>query len=101
MLQAEPIHDVNDRPSTKLDRVQRGLLWLGACLLPLVFLWSTNDPIVLPKLLAARALILLLACLVLVRWLRGELKVRRTPLDLPMLAYVASAGLSTSFAANV
>jgi putative inorganic carbon (HCO3(-)) transporter len=101
MLQAELIHGVSDRPSTTLDRVQRQLVCVGAFLLPLVVLWSTNDPIVLPKLLAARALIVLLAVLVLVRLLRGELKVRRTPLDLPILAYVASAGLSTSFAANV
>jgi O-antigen ligase len=101
MLQAEPIQRVSDRPSTTLDRVQRGLVCVGAFLLPLVVLWSTNDPIVLPKLLVARALILLLATLVLVRWLRGELKVRRTPLDLPILAYIASAGLSTAFATNV
>jgi O-antigen ligase len=78
-----------------------GLVCVGAFLLPLVVLWSTNDPVILPKLLAARVLILLLAALFLARWLRGERKVRRTPLDLPMLAYVASAGLSTLLAPNV
>jgi len=101
MLQVEPVYGVTDKPRAKLDRAQLGLVCVGAFLLPLVFLWSTIDPIVLPKLLAARALILLLASLVLVRWLRGELKVRRTPLELPILAYVASAGVSTLFAANV
>ena len=83
-----------------LERVQAWLVRLGAFVLPLV-VWSTNDPIVLPKLVAARVLILLLAAVVVARWLRGELTVKRTPLDLPMLAYVASAGVSTLFAANM
>ena len=100
MLQSEFVHGVIDKPRGKLYRAQLGLVCVGAFLLPLVVLWSTNDPIILPKLLAARVLILLLAALFLVRWLRGETKVRRTPLDLPMLAYVASAGVSTLFAAN-
>jgi O-antigen ligase len=101
MLQAELVHGVIDKPTAKLDRVQLGLVCAGAFLLPLVVLWSTNDPVVLPKLLAARVLILLLAALFLARWLRGEMTVKRTPLDLPILAYVVSAGLSTLLAANV
>ena len=101
MLQAELVHGVIDKPRAKLDRAQLGLVCVGAFLLPLVVLWSTNDPVILPKLLAARVLILVVAALSLARWLRGEMKVRRTPLDLPILAYVASAGLSTLFAANV
>ncbi len=100
MLQAEVIHGVRDKPSARLDRAQLGLVCVGTFLLPLVVLWSTNDPVILPKLLAARVLILLLAALLLARWLRGEVKVRRTPLDLPILAYVASAAVSTLFAAN-
>ena len=83
-----------------LERAQLWLVRLGAFLLPLVVLWSTNDPVVLPKLLAARALVLLLATLFVARWLRGGMKVLRTPLDLPILAYVASAGVSTVLAAN-
>jgi putative inorganic carbon (HCO3(-)) transporter len=101
MLQAELIHGVRDKPRARLDRAQLGLVCVGAFLLPLVVLWSTNDPIILPKLLTARALILLLAALFLARWLRGEMRIRRTPLDLPILAYVASAGASTLFAANL
>jgi O-antigen ligase len=100
MLQAELVHGVIDKPRAKLDRAQVWLVCVGAFLLPLVVLWSTNDPVILPKLLAARVLILLLAALFLARWLRGEMKVRRTPLGLPILAYVASAGLSTLLAAN-
>jgi O-antigen ligase len=101
MLQAELFQGVIDRPRAKLARSQLGVVWVGAFLLPIVVLWSTNDPVILPKLLAARLLILILAALFIARWLRGELKVRRTPLDLPIVAYVASAGVSTLFAANV
>ena len=101
MLQAEPFQGVIDRPRAQLDRVQLGVVCVGAFLLPIAVLWSTNDPVILPKLLAARLMILILAALFIARWLRGELKVRRTPLDLPIVAYVASAGVSTLFAANV
>jgi O-antigen ligase len=101
MLQAEPFQGVTHRPRAVLERYQFGVICVGAFLLPMVVLWSTNDPIILPKLLAARLLILLLGALFIVRWLRGELKVRRTPLDLPIVAYVVSAGVSTLFAANV
>jgi putative inorganic carbon (HCO3(-)) transporter len=96
MLRAEPTTGV----TRDLERIQTWLVRLGAFLLPLVILWSTNDPVILPKLQAARALILLLGALVVVRWLRADLKFRRTPLDLPILAYVASAAVSTIFAAN-
>ncbi|HLQ44740.1 MAG TPA: hypothetical protein VK137_08435, partial [Planctomycetaceae bacterium] len=54
----------------------------------------------MPKLLAARLFLLILAAVMLTRWFRCELTLRRTPLDLPILAYVASAGVSTIFAAN-
>jgi O-antigen ligase len=84
-----------------LEQVHVWLVRLGAFLLPLVVLWSTNDPVVSPKLLAARVLVVLLAALFLARWWRGEITVKRTPLDLPILTYVVSAGLSTLLAANV
>ena len=101
MLQAELTPTVIARPKARLDRLQLGVVCGGAFALPMVVLWSTNDPVILPKILAARLLILLLAGVILARWFRGELKLRRTPLDLPILAYVASAALSTLFAANV
>ena len=84
-----------------LERAQLWLVRLAAFGLPLVVLWSTNDQVVLPKLLAARLFLLILAAVMLTRWYRGEQRFRRTPLDLPILAYVASAGMSTVFAANV
>jgi putative inorganic carbon (HCO3(-)) transporter len=83
-----------------LERAQLWLVRLGAFALPLVVLGSTNDQVVLPKLLAARLLIVLLAALLIIRWARAELELHRTQLDLPILAYVASAGVSTVFAAN-
>jgi putative inorganic carbon (HCO3(-)) transporter len=86
--------------SLGLAQAQLWLARIGAFALPLVVLWSTNDQVILPKLLAARALMVILAALLIVRWARGELKIRRTPLDLPILAYVISAGVSTAFAAN-
>ena len=86
--------------SVGLCSVQLWLVRAGAFALPLVVLWSTNDQVVLPKLLAARALVVILAALLMARWARGELKIRRTPIDLPILACVISAGVSTVFAAN-
>ncbi len=86
-------------PAGALQRVQVWLVRIGAFLLPLVVA-STNDPVILPKLVAAGVLIVLLAAVVLARRLRCEMTFKRTPLDLPMLAYVASAGVSTVFAAN-
>ena len=55
----------------------------------------------LPKLLIARVTVLGLLCLFVGRAaLTGRVTVRRTPLDLPMLAFVLSAAISTVFAAN-
>jgi O-antigen ligase len=101
---APPMVQRSDNTRHHADVLERVHVWvvrLGVFLLPLVVLWSTNDPVVLPKLLAARVLILFLAAIVLARWLRSEMTIRRTPLDLPILAYVASAGVSTLFAANM
>jgi putative inorganic carbon (HCO3(-)) transporter len=99
MPAAQRLHATRDAAGV-LERVQAWLVRLGAFVLPLV-VWPSNDPVVLPKLVAVRMLILLLAAVVLARWLHGELTVKRTPLDLPMLAYVASAAVSTVFAANM
>lgn len=83
-----------------LARAQLWLVRLSAFAIPLLVVWTMNDQVVLAKLLAARAVVVLLAALLVIRWARGDVSVRRTPLDLPILAYVASAAVSTLFAAN-
>jgi O-antigen ligase len=55
----------------------------------------------LPKLLLARLLIAVLLVLSLLRWVRqGAVTLKRTPLDLPLLAFIGSAALSSLFAVN-
>jgi O-antigen ligase len=74
----------------------------AAVALPLAYWPLTYDRYVLPKLLLARLVVLLLAALVCVRWWSsGEMGIRRTPLDLPLLAFVASATLATIVSVNV
>jgi O-antigen ligase len=84
-----------------LARLERWFLRGGVFLLPLAFSWTTYDGYVLPKLLLARLLVAGLAAL----WLAHlaftrRLVLRRTPLDLPLLAFLGSAALSTVFAYN-
>jgi O-antigen ligase len=84
-----------------LARLERWFLRGGAFLLPLAFSWDTYDGYVLPKLLLARLLIAGLAALWLARFaFTTRLVVRRSPLDLPLLAFLGSAALSTVFAYN-
>jgi putative inorganic carbon (HCO3(-)) transporter len=77
------------------------VLRLGIFLAPLAFLPHIVDNFVLPKLILARVLVILLTSLLLVDWARqGAITWKRTPLDLPLLAFVFSAALSTVFAIN-
>jgi putative inorganic carbon (HCO3(-)) transporter len=81
--------------------ITRWFLRAGVFVLPLGFAWDTVDQYVLPKLLIARALLLGLLLLFVARAaLSGQLTIKRTPLDLPLLAFVVSAAISTAFAAN-
>jgi putative inorganic carbon (HCO3(-)) transporter len=74
---------------------------VGAFLIPLAFLPNIVDEFVLPKLLLARLLIAVSVVVLLVRWLQqGTVTWKRTPLDLPLLAFIGSAALSTIFAIN-
>src|SRR5438128_11886355 len=83
------------------DLFARWLLRAAAFLLPLAFLPNIVDEFVLPKLLLARLLITACVVVLLVRWLRqGTITWKRTPLDLPLLAFIGSAALSTIFAMN-
>jgi putative inorganic carbon (HCO3(-)) transporter len=64
-------------------------------------LWDTYDRYVVPKVMVARLLVVGLLALYVLRALTTRKVVfKRTPLDLPWLAFVASAVLSTLFAEN-
>src|SRR5438876_1366313 len=83
------------------DPFARWVLRAAAFLLPLAFLPNIVDEFVLPKLLLARLLIAVSVVLLLVRWLQqGTVTWKRTRLDLPLLAFIGSAALSTVFAVN-
>jgi len=79
----------------------RWTLRIAVFLLPLAFLPNIVDEFVLPKLLLARLFIAVSVVVLLTRWLRqGTVTWKRTALDLPLLAFIASAGLSTVFGVN-
>jgi O-antigen ligase len=83
------------------DSIARWILRGAAFLLPLAFLPNLVDEFVLPKLLLVRLVLVALTISLLVRWVaEGRVTWRRTPLDLPLLAFIASAALSTIFAVN-
>jgi putative inorganic carbon (HCO3(-)) transporter len=84
-----------------LRLAQKGALATGAFLLPLAVVWNASDTYVLPKLLLGRALVIVLAALWLARSaLERRLVVQRTGFDLPLLAFVTSAVISTILAIN-
>src|SRR2546428_13055289 len=88
-------------PAPLTDALARWILSAAVFLLPLAFLPNIVDEFVLPKLLLARLLIGVMVILLLLRWFaQVEISWRRTPLDLPLLAFIASAVLSTIFAVN-
>ena len=81
--------------------VQRWTLRAAAFALPLVYSPLTYDGYVLPKLLVARAVVIVLLALQAFRVLSTRrLAVRRTPLDLALIVFLASAVLSTVLAGN-
>jgi putative inorganic carbon (HCO3(-)) transporter len=86
----------------RLALIERWYLRGGLFILPLAYTWGTYDPYVLPKLLVARMLVIGLLLLFIARVLTTRaFVVKRTPLDLPLLAFVGSAALSTVFAYNL
>jgi O-antigen ligase len=87
--------------TSRLALIERWFLRIGLFLLPLAFWWDTYDHYVLPKVLVARILVLGLLALYVVRVMTTRrLVFKRTPLDLPWLAFIATAILSTLFAEN-
>jgi O-antigen ligase len=89
----------NARPFLLSSR--RLVLFAGAVALPLAYLPITYDAFVIPKLALARLLVLTLLGLLMAEWIYyRRVRIRRTPIDLPLLAFVCSAGLSTVLAVN-
>ena len=87
--------------AVRVALAERWVLRAGAFLLPLAFWWDTYDHYVVPKVLVARALVFGLLSLRVARVVvTRNLAFKRTPLDLPWLAFAASAALSTIFAEN-
>ena len=85
----------------RLALMERWFLRAGLFLLPVAFWWDTYDRYVLPKLLVARVLVLGLLILFTAKAISTRtLLFKRTPLDLPLLAFLASAVASTVFAEN-
>jgi putative inorganic carbon (HCO3(-)) transporter len=88
-----------------LDRLGEWTDWTlraGAVALPLAVWPSAGDEFVLPKLAVLHALVAVLLALRLATWaVRPRVTVVRTPLDLPLAAFVASAALSTLVAVDV
>ncbi|HEV2036180.1 MAG TPA: O-antigen ligase family protein [Candidatus Dormibacteraeota bacterium] len=87
--------------SASVARLQRWFLGAGLFALPLAYAFNTYDQYVLPKLLIARVILVgLLILIVASSVIARSLVWKRTPLDLPLLAFLASAALSTVFAVN-
>src|SRR5437762_12364427 len=88
-------------PTVGALRVARWILAIAVFVIPLSFSPSLVDEFVLPKLLLARLLVMVLAVVLVVGWMRkGTITWKRTALDLPLLAFIASAAISTVFAVN-
>src|SRR5258708_37124232 len=88
--------------AVRLAEIQRWTLRAGLFLLPLAYSWNSYDHWVLPKLLAARLLVIVLLVLLIARVVaERRLVIKRTPLDLPVAAFMASAALSTAFATHL
>jgi O-antigen ligase len=95
------VTEIRARNALRLATIQRWALRGGLFLLPLAYSWDTYDRWVLPKLLLGRALVIVLLGLLVARAIvDGRLILKRTPLDLPIAAFVASAALSTAVASN-
>jgi putative inorganic carbon (HCO3(-)) transporter len=96
------VTEIGERSAEPLETIQRWVLRAGLFLLPLAYTWNTYDRWVLPKLLLGRLLVIVLLALLVARVLVDRrLVLKRTPLDLPIAAFLASAALSTAFATNL
>lgn len=84
-----------------IARVQRWVLRAGLLTLPVAYWVETYDSYVLPKLLVARTLVIALLILFVARAVaQRSVEIKRTPLDLPWAAFLASAVVSTILATS-
>jgi len=87
--------------AARIAATQMWTLRAGIFLLPLAYSPFTYDSYVLPKLLLARLLVAVLLVLFVARIVATRtLVIKRTPLDIPIAAFIASAALSSVFAEN-
>ena len=87
-------------PIVAAPRVARWLVIAAAVALPLAVSPATAEAYLLPKLVAARLVVIALLVTLGLVAVRGRLRLRRTPLDIPLAILVASALVSTVFAVN-
>ena len=88
-------------PVTRVAAVPRWLMRAGVFILPLAYLPNLVDGYVLPKLLLTRLLVILFGALLALRWMTtGRVTWKRTAIDLPLVAFIGSALLSSLFAFN-
>src|SRR2546427_6337316 len=92
----------HSEPSAVASPVARWILAIAVFVIPVSFAPSLVDEFVLPKLLLARLLAMVLAVVLVAGWMRnGAVTWKRTALDLPLLAFIGSAAISTVVAVNV
>lgn len=92
---------VSEAVTDWIDRLRFWLLCGAAFFLPLIYLRDVHDEFVLPKVLFAQIVIALMLALYLVQCAAtGVVLIRRTSLDLPILAFVCAAVVSTIFSIN-
>ena len=100
-LQGASVRPSQASAAAVIGRAERWVLRAGVFLLPLAHTWDTYDGYILPKLVLARGLVVTLALLLVLRLVAGgRLSIRHTWLDWALLAFLASAALSSAFGVN-
>jgi putative inorganic carbon (HCO3(-)) transporter len=83
------------------SKVLRTLILVGVVLIPLVFYTGLNDVFDLPKMALAYLLVIWFWTIWIINRLRnGTIKFRTTPLDVPILIFLALLGVATIFSVD-
>jgi len=97
---ASPIARVRRAPGL-VDMVAARSVAVGALVLSIIALPTTNDAFVLPKLLAGQIAAAVFSVMLAVRWwTQGRIAIRRTPLDVVWAFFMLSALASTLLSVN-